>query len=62
MDVLSGRGRVCGCGKRGLEREREKERERKEVNVTNWEIPNFDDLLTYLLTDIKILSDAQLNT
>ena len=23
---------------------------------------DFDDLLTYLLTDIKILSDAQLNT
>ena len=35
MDVLSGRGRVCECGKRGLERERE----RKEVNATNWEIP-----------------------
>ena len=28
MDVLSGRGRVCGCGKRGLERERERERGR----------------------------------
>ena len=36
MDVLSGRGRVCGCGKRGLEREGERERE---VNATNWEIP-----------------------
>ena len=29
MDVLSGRGRVCGCGKRGLERERHRERERQ---------------------------------
>ena len=27
MDVLSERGRVCGCGKRGLERERHRERE-----------------------------------
>ena len=29
LDVLSERGRVCGCGKRGLERERQRERQRQ---------------------------------